>query len=663
MAAEESIAQLGPQQHVEANGFSKTTAAQVVEMPPSPATEATAASATENAEPAVEQQVLPDMVLRNNDEYMVVYRAIEALKSQLERARSDIEILSRLRERVLDQPQEYVKGLIGGTEPKAPGLQAIVKIPTVYVDPYVAVAASDVVDAYMQVVRIQSEKEGARLTSHISSLSKQANPALRLNSTSNGHAPTAFTKLAKPIANSKHLLKSVSPAPASATTAGLLTGNTAVATPEQSPRRVHSTTARTTAPPPLPPTPLTAINVAAHMGSVASGAPLMGRANTEPALRQVAASAPGTPSSRGKSQKTLTPQILEEFRRQASRERSQSPARSEKDTRGSSDEYDEEDEYYNKLVQSAVESDGTQNSHQRHHTTPINSVVGGLSQREHQQQQWIPSNSFIFNGATGYAQQQTAERDSTAGSHRSNTASNKRSRGKSNGGAASNSRKKSTRRSTADDPDKPKPASYNIPWSDAEQERLEQLLIEYPDEEVANDRWRKIAQALGTRNMRQVASRVQKYFIKLAKAGLPIPGKPPNTVNWPPANRSRPVATPKSDGAKRTAAAAGGSRRAAANTKRRKYVDFTSSSEDDDMEDNNGHVGALGSDEEIDLGSGFQEPTVGTSSMAGGVSVPYDRKGKQADRSGASAYEFSTTQPNDPVFHQTSNNSSGHELL
>ena len=29
----------------------------------------------------------------------------------------------------------------------------------------------------------------------------------------------------------------------------------------------------------------------------------------------------------------------------------------------------------------------------------------------------------------------------------------------------------------------------------------------------------------------QVASRVQKYFIKLAKAGLPIPGRMPNVGN------------------------------------------------------------------------------------------------------------------------------------
>ena len=30
-----------------------------------------------------------------------------------------------------------------------------------------------------------------------------------------------------------------------------------------------------------------------------------------------------------------------------------------------------------------------------------------------------------------------------------------------------------------------------------------------------------------SRSMRKVASRVQKYFIKLAKAGLPVPGRLP----------------------------------------------------------------------------------------------------------------------------------------
>lgn len=40
-------------------------------------------------------------------------------------------------------------------------------------------------------------------------------------------------------------------------------------------------------------------------------------------------------------------------------------------------------------------------------------------------------------------------------------------------------------------------------------------------------RYRKIAAAFGNRTPLQVQSRVQKYFLKLAKAGLPIPGRMP----------------------------------------------------------------------------------------------------------------------------------------
>eukprot|EP01133_Synstelium_polycarpum_P015867 gene15867-18855_t len=65
-------------------------------------------------------------------------------------------------------------------------------------------------------------------------------------------------------------------------------------------------------------------------------------------------------------------------------------------------------------------------------------------------------------------------------------------------------------------------------WSEEEQRRLEELLIQYPAEEVAAHRWAKIAEALGSRTPKQVASRTQKYFVKLHKLGLPVPGKPPN---------------------------------------------------------------------------------------------------------------------------------------
>ncbi|KAI9480758.1 MAG: hypothetical protein EXX96DRAFT_564068 [Benjaminiella poitrasii] len=67
--------------------------------------------------------------------------------------------------------------------------------------------------------------------------------------------------------------------------------------------------------------------------------------------------------------------------------------------------------------------------------------------------------------------------------------------------------------------------TFKQPWTDEEQKRLEELLIVYPDEPVQAQRFNKISKALGTRTPRQVASRVQKYFIKLAKMGLPVPGR------------------------------------------------------------------------------------------------------------------------------------------
>ncbi|CAN8001749.1 unnamed protein product [Ixodes hexagonus] len=73
-----------------------------------------------------------------------------------------------------------------------------------------------------------------------------------------------------------------------------------------------------------------------------------------------------------------------------------------------------------------------------------------------------------------------------------------------------------------------KPATFNQLWTAEEQKRLEDCLLKFPPEEVESRRWEKIAQALGNRTPTQVASRVQKYFIKLAKAGLPVPGRIPN---------------------------------------------------------------------------------------------------------------------------------------
>lgn len=71
----------------------------------------------------------------------------------------------------------------------------------------------------------------------------------------------------------------------------------------------------------------------------------------------------------------------------------------------------------------------------------------------------------------------------------------------------------------------------------------------YPPEAIEMKRFQKIAAALGlstifviqiwltiiyfvgNRSVQQVTSRVQKYFIKLYKAGLPIPGRIPKSID------------------------------------------------------------------------------------------------------------------------------------
>ena len=77
--------------------------------------------------------------------------------------------------------------------------------------------------------------------------------------------------------------------------------------------------------------------------------------------------------------------------------------------------------------------------------------------------------------------------------------------------------------------DQTKPETFNQLWTHEEQRRLEELLIEYPPEAIESQRFVKIAQALGNRTAKQVASRVQKFFQKLHSAGLPIPGRLPKT--------------------------------------------------------------------------------------------------------------------------------------
>eukprot|EP00002_Diphylleia_rotans_P037728 TRINITY_DN8461_c0_g1_i7.p1 TRINITY_DN8461_c0_g1~~TRINITY_DN8461_c0_g1_i7.p1 ORF type:complete len:1234 (+),score=303.00 TRINITY_DN8461_c0_g1_i7:50-3751(+) len=73
--------------------------------------------------------------------------------------------------------------------------------------------------------------------------------------------------------------------------------------------------------------------------------------------------------------------------------------------------------------------------------------------------------------------------------------------------------------------EQPTPANPHA-WTEEENRRLLELLEQYPEEEVAIHRWKKISADLGTRTPKQVASRMQKLYRKLGTAekrrlGLP----------------------------------------------------------------------------------------------------------------------------------------------
>ncbi|PIK62040.1 putative ZZ-type zinc finger-containing protein 3 [Apostichopus japonicus] len=84
-----------------------------------------------------------------------------------------------------------------------------------------------------------------------------------------------------------------------------------------------------------------------------------------------------------------------------------------------------------------------------------------------------------------------------------------------------------------------KSETFNLPWTNHEQQKLEDLLVKFPMEAVEARRWEKIANELGNRTPLQVASRVQKYFIKLTRAGLPVPGRLPHSVHVPGTKKNR----------------------------------------------------------------------------------------------------------------------------
>lgn len=48
---------------------------------------------------------------------------------------------------------------------------------------------------------------------------------------------------------------------------------------------------------------------------------------------------------------------------------------------------------------------------------------------------------------------------------------------------------------------------------------------------IVKNLFRKFIFVSGNRSVQQVTSRVQKYFIKLYKAGLPIPGRIPKSID------------------------------------------------------------------------------------------------------------------------------------
>lgn len=60
-------------------------------------------------------------------------------------------------------------------------------------------------------------------------------------------------------------------------------------------------------------------------------------------------------------------------------------------------------------------------------------------------------------------------------------------------------------------------AHYNLPWSEEEKKRLEELMLVYPEEAVISRRHAKIAQALGTRTASQVTNRINKLNAKRAR--------------------------------------------------------------------------------------------------------------------------------------------------
>lgn len=65
---------------------------------------------------------------------------------------------------------------------------------------------------------------------------------------------------------------------------------------------------------------------------------------------------------------------------------------------------------------------------------------------------------------------------------------------------------------------------HNLPWTEEERRRLDELMAIYPEEQVSTRRYAKIAAALGTRTAAQVANRINKLLHKRRKHGAGSPG-------------------------------------------------------------------------------------------------------------------------------------------
>ena len=68
-----------------------------------------------------------------------------------------------------------------------------------------------------------------------------------------------------------------------------------------------------------------------------------------------------------------------------------------------------------------------------------------------------------------------------------------------------------------------RPTTFNQLWTAEEQRRLEQLLLEYPPEEVEARRWDKIARALSNRTAQQVRPGDRTFCNSLLPPGVYFP--------------------------------------------------------------------------------------------------------------------------------------------